>query len=68
MTSSSGKRRRFSRRLERWVLGVGMGIVAWVIERRVLKALKAKGKHPLPSESRPLGELNTSEGKASASE
>lgn len=31
------------RRVERAVLGVGMGVVAAVIERRIVKSLKTKG-------------------------
>jgi len=69
VTAESTKRRRpFRRRLERWVLGVGMGLVAWVIERRVLGALKAKGKKP-PAAARDhvVGEVDPREGTASTS-
>lgn len=31
------------RRVERLALGVVFGIAAWIIERRVLKAIKRKG-------------------------
>ena len=31
------------RRVERFMLGIVFGIAAWVIERRVLKAIKRKG-------------------------
>ena len=37
------------RGLERMVLGIMMTVVAWVVERRLLKALK-KGGQPLKSE------------------
>jgi hypothetical protein len=36
------------RALERVLLGVGMSVVAFVIERRVLKALKKGGVKPAP--------------------
>ncbi|HXF72534.1 MAG TPA: hypothetical protein VNO79_08010 [Actinomycetota bacterium] len=32
-------------RLERWVLGLGMGLVAFVIERRVLRKLRSRATH-----------------------
>lgn len=31
------------RRVERFMLGIVFGIAAWIIERRVLKAIKRKG-------------------------
>ena len=36
------RRRRFARWFERTVLGAVMSVIAFVIERRVLKALRSK--------------------------
>jgi hypothetical protein len=41
-----GRPRRFLVRIERVVLGVGMAVVAFVLERRVLKAIKKKATAP----------------------
>ena len=43
------------RKLERLSLGVVFGIAAWIIERRVLKAIKRKGG-AAPSKPTPLSE------------
>ncbi|HEX6400418.1 MAG TPA: hypothetical protein VF108_08150 [Actinomycetota bacterium] len=45
---SSG-RRGLWRRFERLLLGVAMGIVAFVIERRVLRSIKRTGASPWPA-------------------
>ncbi len=34
------------RRFERFSLGVVFGVIAWIIERRVLKAIRKKGLVP----------------------
>jgi hypothetical protein len=34
------------RRVERWTLGLAMTVVAFVIERRVLRSIKRKGEQP----------------------
>lgn len=44
-TSYTGKR-SLRGRLERFVLGIAMGIAAFVIERRVLKAIRKGGEVP----------------------
>jgi hypothetical protein len=36
------------RRLERWFVGVAMAIVAFVLERLVMRSVKKEGKHPKP--------------------
>jgi len=41
-------RRRVARRFERAVLGTVMSMIAFIIERRVLKALRGTGRGPLP--------------------
>ena len=46
------------RRVERFALGVVFAIAAWIIERRVLKAIRRRGDTPpavVPSEQ--MGEL-----------
>ena len=43
------------RRIERFSLGIVFGIVAWIIERRVLKAIKRKGG-AAPVKPTPLSE------------
>jgi hypothetical protein len=46
-TSSRGvPRRSLKRRLERWVLGIGMSVVAFFLERRVLRTIKRRGEAP----------------------
>lgn len=53
------------RRAERVCLGVVFGIAAWIIERRVLKAIRKRGLTP-PARST-IGEQSTSEfGRPSA--
>jgi hypothetical protein len=37
------------RRLERWVVGVAMGIIAFVLERVVMRSVKKKVPEPLPT-------------------
>jgi hypothetical protein len=41
-------RSRAFKRFERFVLGYGMSVVAFVIERRLLKALRHGGVKPAP--------------------
>jgi len=43
------------RKVERFSLGFVFGIAAWIIERRVLKAIKRKGG-AAPSKPTPLSE------------
>lgn len=40
------RRRRWWRRIERAIVGTGMTMVAFVLERRVLKAIKRRGEEP----------------------
>lgn len=37
------------RRLERWVVGVAMGIIAFVLERVVMRSVKKKVPEPPPT-------------------
>jgi len=32
------------RRLERWLVGIAMGVMAWVLERVVVRGMKARGE------------------------
>jgi len=43
------------RKVERFSLGVVFGVAAWIIERRVLKAIKRKGG-AAPARPTPLAE------------
>jgi hypothetical protein len=45
-------------RVERFALGVVFAIAAWIIERRVLKAIRRRGQEPPKA---PLSEHATSE-------
>jgi hypothetical protein len=47
------------RRFERFALGLAFGLIAWIIERRVLKAIRRRGLAPPPSA--PLSDHATSE-------
>lgn len=47
------------RSVERFALGVVFGFAAWIIERRVLKAIKKKGQAP-PTKST-IADQTTSE-------
>ena len=46
------RRRRIALRFERFVLGTVMGGIAFVIERKLLKAIKEKGEGP-PTKAKP---------------
>jgi hypothetical protein len=54
---TQGRRRTIVGRLERFVLGIAMGIIAYVVERRVLKAIKAGGEQPARAEERSLHDV-----------
>ena len=53
------------RRLERFALGVAFGVIAWIIERRVLKAIRRKGLAP-PARKTLAGESTSELGKPPA--
>lgn len=46
------------RRAERFVLGIAFAVAAWIVERRVLKAIRKRGQTPPRA---PLSEHATSE-------
>ena len=48
------RKRSWPRRLERALLGAVMGVVAFIIERRVLKSIRKGGKQPADDEKRGL--------------
>jgi hypothetical protein len=50
--------RSMVRRVERAGLGIVFGLVAWIVERRVLKAIRKRGEAPPRA---PLSEHATSE-------
>jgi hypothetical protein len=50
--------RRGTRRLERWVLGIGMTMAAWIIERRLLKAIREGGSRPPADPTRNSGRVS----------
>ena len=41
-------RRRVARRFERALLGTVMNVIAFIIERRVLRAIRGTGRKPVP--------------------
>jgi hypothetical protein len=47
------------RRVERFALGIVFGVAAWIIERRVLKAIRKRGQSPPPKTT--MAEATTSE-------
>ncbi len=49
------RKRSWPRRIERAILGAMMGVVAFVIERRVLKSIRKGGKHAKPVDASPRG-------------
>ena len=53
------RRSRTYRAIEQTVLSIGMGVVAFFIERRLLKAIRSGGVKPAP---RTLGEREDYEG------
>ena len=48
MTPSTAKPKGI-RRVERWVVGIAMAVVALVLERLVMRSVKAKGRDEEPS-------------------
>jgi len=44
-------KRSFWRRVERWMVGVVMAMIAIVLERVVLRSIKKKGEAPLEPEA-----------------
>jgi hypothetical protein len=54
---SATRRRTIVGRVERFVLGIAMGIAAYVIERRVLKAIKSSGEEPASADAGSLNDV-----------
>ena len=48
MTPSTAKPKGI-RRVERWAVGIAMAVVALVLERLVMRSVKAKGRDEEPS-------------------
>jgi hypothetical protein len=51
------RRRTIVGRLERFLLGIAMGVAAYVIERRVLKAIKSSGEEPASLDAGSLNDV-----------
>jgi hypothetical protein len=49
MTIERRRPKKWYRRLERWMVGIAMGIMAFVLEKAVMHAVK-KGEVPKPPE------------------
>jgi len=47
--SRSTKKPKGIRRLERWVVGIAMGIMAFVLEKAVMRSVKKKGGSTAPA-------------------
>jgi hypothetical protein len=50
--------------VERWVLGIGMTMAAWIIERRLLKAIRAGGSRPPADPARSSGRVSVARASA----
>jgi hypothetical protein len=50
MRSSGPRSKSVFRRIERWIVGVVMAILAFVIEKAVLRSIKKDGGAPQPPE------------------
>jgi hypothetical protein len=51
------RRRSIVGRVERFILGIAMGVIAFVVERRVLKAIKADGGAPAAGDAGSLNDV-----------
>ena len=51
MTLERTRPKTFWRRTERWMVGVAMGIMAFVLEKAILRAIKKGEVEPPPEES-----------------
>jgi hypothetical protein len=60
MRLSSAPPKSVFRRIERWIVGAVMGILAFVIEKAVLRSIKKQGGAPKPVE--PAEPFATSKG------
>jgi hypothetical protein len=52
VTSRTARKPRGIRRLERWLVGIAMAVVAFILERLVMRSVKKKGpaaSHPIPT-------------------
>ena len=60
MRSSAAPPKSVFRRLERWMVGVVMGILAFVIEKAVMRSIKKQGSASKPA--KPAEPFATSKG------
>ena len=56
-STTAPHRRTIVGRVERFVLGIAMGVVAFIVERRVLKAIKADGGTPAAADAGSLNDV-----------
>jgi hypothetical protein len=42
------------RRLERWAMGLVMGVLAFVLEKVVMRSLRKEGRTPQPEDAGPM--------------
>ena len=62
MTSNrSRKKRSVFRRAERWMVGLAMGVMAFVLEKAVLRSIRKGKTEPKPVEQPPTGTLKGKE-------
>ena len=51
---ASPRPRNVFRRAERWMMGVVMGVLAFMIEKAVLRSIKKSGTKPKPAPAEPF--------------
>ncbi|MFB3738936.1 MAG: hypothetical protein ACE14W_08215 [Candidatus Velamenicoccus archaeovorus] len=61
MSASSRPRSTF-RRLERWAVGLGMGFLAFFVEKAVQRAIRTGSVEPRPIEATPIRAVGTEAG------
>lgn len=59
MTSVTPRPRSLPRRLERWMMGVVMGIGAFFIEKLVMRSIRKDGGSTKPTEGTPMQSKGT---------
>ena len=63
MTVERTRPKNLWRRIERWLVGIAMGVMAFVLEKAILRAVKKGEVEPAPEESNePVPTMLTSKG------
>lgn len=62
MTTATARPRSLFRRFERWTMGIVMGVLAFVMEKAVLRAIKKGTVEPRPAEATPIRAVGTEAG------